>query len=283
MVREMEKTPFRQNANKNNFGTVIPCWPWREHCVVSSLCHCSKRMRRLPFIMHLQHGWDTHAFWASVNLNTGIQWELNSASKALAERKSEASPSFLQLLPPKGVRTPRDLVVPHPLRVYFHKKGWMRMDRTEFATRWVLPFWCGTHSELTFKKTDSVKDDLKQRNTDVTVIPGGLTLVVQPLDKCLNKLFKDNVRQKYLTWITSGPFEFTPSWEEKGAKQKSCPLVDQGSIGRDTPRDGQQILQDLRYFQCLGCNRGWHGLLWGNLRSKPLGWKPLHKSIKRLL
>ena len=25
----------------------------------------------------------------------------------------------------KGVRTPRDLVVPHPLRVSFHKEGWM--------------------------------------------------------------------------------------------------------------------------------------------------------------
>ena len=25
----------------------------------------------------------------------------------------------------KGIRTPRDLVVPHPLRVSFHKKGWM--------------------------------------------------------------------------------------------------------------------------------------------------------------
>ena len=39
-----------------------------------------------------------------------------------------------------------------------------------------------------------------------------------------------------------------PSWEEEGTKQKSCPLVDQGSMGRDTQRDGHQILQDL----------GWH-------------------------
>ena len=41
-----------------------------------------------------------------------------------------------------------------------------------------------------------------------------------------------------------------PSQEEEGAEQKSCPRVDQGSMGRDTPRIGQQILQDLRYFQC---------------------------------
>ena len=38
-----------------------------------------------------------------------------------------------------------------------------------------------------------------------------------------------------------------PSWEEEGTKQKSCPLVDQGSMGRDTQRDGHQILQDLEW------------------------------------
>ena len=63
--------------------------------------------------------------------------------------------------------------------------------------------------------TDFVKDDLKQRNIDFTIIPGGLTPVVQPLDKCLNKPFKDNVHRKYLAWMTLGPFEFTPAWKKK--------------------------------------------------------------------
>ena len=40
----------------------------------------------------------------------------------------------------KGVRTPRDLVVPDPLRVSFHKKGWMdEQGVREFATWWALP------------------------------------------------------------------------------------------------------------------------------------------------
>jgi len=60
-----------------------------------------------------------------------------------------------------------------------------------------------------------VKDDLKQQNIDVAVIPGGLTPVVQPLDKRLNKPFKDNVRRKYLAWMTSRPFEFTPAGKKK--------------------------------------------------------------------
>ena len=54
----------------------------------------------------------------------------------------------------KGVRTPRDLVVPHPLCVSFHKKGWMDEQGVKEWIRQSLPrgdtpFWCGTHSEPT--------------------------------------------------------------------------------------------------------------------------------------
>ena len=97
----------------------------------------------------------------------------------------------------KGIRTLRDLVVPHPLRVSFRKKGWMDEQGIREWIRQSLPraecsllVWDSFRAHL----TDSVKDDLKQRNIDVAVIPGGLTPVVQPLDKCLNKPFKDNVR-----------------------------------------------------------------------------------------
>ena len=46
---------------------------------------------------------------------------------------------------------------------------------------------------------ESVKADLQRCNFNVAVIPGGLTPVLQPLDKCLNKPFKDNIRQQYLS------------------------------------------------------------------------------------
>ena len=63
--------------------------------------------------------------------------------------------------------------------------------------------------------TDEVKEDLNRRKIDVAVIPGGLTPVLQPLDKCLNTPFKDNVRRKYLAWMISGPFEYTPAGKKK--------------------------------------------------------------------
>ena len=63
--------------------------------------------------------------------------------------------------------------------------------------------------------TDDVKEALRQRKIDVAVIPGGLTPVLQPLDKCLNKPLKDSVRNKYLAWMISGPLECTPSGKKK--------------------------------------------------------------------
>jgi len=41
--------------------------------------------------------------------------------------------------------------------------------------------------------TDQVKALLKREKTDLAVIPGGLTSILQPVDVFLNKPFKDRV------------------------------------------------------------------------------------------
>ena len=136
-------------------------------------------------------------------------------------------------LPPKvifkGVRSPRDLVVPESLHVSFHKKGWMDEAAVKEWIRQCLPrtprneqsllVWDSFRAHL----TDEVKADLKRRKIDVAVIPGGLTPVLQPLDKCLNKLFKDNVRRKYLVWMISGPFDYTPAGKKKAPLRNLVP------------------------------------------------------------
>ena len=81
----------------------------------------------------------------------------------------------------KGVRTPRDLVAPHPLHVSFHKKGWMDEQSIKQWIRQSLPH--GERSLLVWDSfrahlTDSVKGDLDQQNIDVAIIPGGLTPVL---------------------------------------------------------------------------------------------------------
>jgi len=63
--------------------------------------------------------------------------------------------------------------------------------------------------------TDAIKSDLQRRNIDVAVIPGGLTTVLQPSNKSVNKPFKDHLWKKYLAWMITGPFEFTLAGKKK--------------------------------------------------------------------
>ena len=57
----------------------------------------------------------------------------------------------------------------------------------------------------------SVKDRFRDENTDLGIIPGGLTSVLQPLDKCITKVFKQYMKELWADWIASGEHTFTPS------------------------------------------------------------------------
>ena len=50
-------------------------------------------------------------------------------------------------------------------------------------------------------RQDSVKGVLRNMNTDLAIIPGGMTSVLQPLDVSLNKPFKSNLRSKWNSWL----------------------------------------------------------------------------------
>ncbi|CAG8714548.1 7880_t:CDS:2, partial [Scutellospora calospora] len=51
--------------------------------------------------------------------------------------------------------------------------------------------------------TDPVKTRFCEKNTNIAVIPGGLTSKLQPLDVCINKSFKDKYRKFYNEWMAS--------------------------------------------------------------------------------
>ena len=51
--------------------------------------------------------------------------------------------------------------------------------------------------------TDTVKEKCRQLNTTVPVMLGGLTFILQPLDVCLSKSFKDRLQNKWIQWISS--------------------------------------------------------------------------------
>ena len=83
-----------------------------------------------------------------------------------------------------------------------NKSGWM--DEKEMIW-WMENVWCqranlGSNSRsllildsFSAHKTDTIKHCFKERNTDIAIIPGGLTLRLQPLDVFLNKSFKAKI------------------------------------------------------------------------------------------
>jgi hypothetical protein len=65
--------------------------------------------------------------------------------------------------------------------------------------------------------TDSVKDQLRKMKTELVVIPGGMTSMLQPMDVSINKPFRDRLRQQYVTWIADPARELTETGKIKRA------------------------------------------------------------------
>ena len=108
-------------------------------------------------------------------------------------------------LPPviifKLVNVPRE-EFPDGVIIRANKEGWMNENEMIW---WVENIWKqrarrGTNPKsllildsFTAYKTDAVKNRLYEKNTDLAVIPGGLTSRLQPLDVSLNRSFKSKV------------------------------------------------------------------------------------------
>ena len=84
---------------------------------------------------------------------------------------------------------------------------------------------------------DNVKKQLREcHNTHLAVIPGGLTSIVQPLDVCLNKPFKDRLREKWTSWMIDGKKTYTTGGNMRAASLiEVCTWVKEAweSIGED--------------------------------------------------
>ncbi|KAJ1086507.1 hypothetical protein NDU88_004529 [Pleurodeles waltl] len=102
--------------------------------------------------------------------------------------------------------------------VHVHEKGWMDEEGVKL---WLDNVWSRRPGGLIQKRsllvwdmfrahlTPSTKQRLARINTDAAVIPAGLTSLVQPLDVCLNKPFKDRIREQWNEWMVSGEKSFT--------------------------------------------------------------------------
>ena len=115
---------------------------------------------------------------------------------------------------PKGVQWPRGVIV----RCQSH--GWMDQELT---IDWIKSVWGKRPGALREKsllvldafrchKSDYVKTLLKDdyRST-LTIIPGGMTSILQPLDVSINKPMKDMLRRRWNDWYCDGEHTYTAS------------------------------------------------------------------------
>ena len=101
---------------------------------------------------------------------------------------------------------------PSSIVVRAQRKGWMDEDGINF---WLEKVWNQRPGAVFQKRSmlvwgmfaahlkDNVKSKAAKMQTDLCVIPGGLTFQLQPLDVCLNKPFKDRMRQLWTEWMAS--------------------------------------------------------------------------------
>lgn len=99
---------------------------------------------------------------------------------------------------------------PPGIIVRVQEKGWMT---EELVKDWILCVWCRRPGGLLRLQsllvldsyrghlTDGVKKQLKEGKSDLAVIPGGMTGMLQPLDVVINKPFKTHMRRLYSEWI----------------------------------------------------------------------------------
>ena len=117
---------------------------------------------------------------------------------------------------------------PKGVLVHVNEKGWMDEDACKL---WVRKIWQNRPGGLHRRKsllvwdrfsahlTEGVTKAVSATNTDIAVIPGGLTGILQPLDVSLNKPFKDGMRERWTKWMAGEHYTLTP-----GGNMRAPPL-----------------------------------------------------------
>lgn len=125
---------------------------------------------------------------------------------------------------------------PEGIVIHVHPQGWMDEDG---CRKWTKEVWNlrpgGQHNEKSLLVWDqfrshimkNVIDDVRSYNTDIAVIPSGLTSVLQPIDVGINKPFKDMMRIQWNNWLCDGEKTYT---EGGGVRAPPLPMISEWII-----------------------------------------------------
>ena len=105
-----------------------------------------------------------------------------------------------------GVHVRRSVCIPPNVRVRASTNGWMTADEYQHWLAYV--YGKETQRRLLIvdsykphQTEDSVKKVKDSCNSDVIIIPGGCTSIVQPMHRCINRPFKEHVRASWQEWM----------------------------------------------------------------------------------
>ncbi len=71
-------------------------------------------------------------------------------------------------------------------------------------------------------KINVIKNIASNANTDLAIISDGLTSIIQPLNVCFNKPFKDRFHKKWNAWISLDQFTYTKDENLKKSDYSIC-------------------------------------------------------------
>ena len=84
-------------------------------------------------------------------------------------------------------------------------------------------------------------------NTDLVIIPGGMTLQLQVLDVVVNKPFKDHIKQLYSEWL------LTPSGIIKKPSVTISLSVDHNSMAECLTRSDCELISRVQWMEMMIC------------------------------
>lgn len=115
---------------------------------------------------------------------------------------------------------------PSDIVISANEKGWMCES---IMFEWIEKVWQRRKGSFFDRKgllimdsmrshlLDTVKSHFKKLSTDLAVIPGGLTKILQPLDLSVNRSFKAEIRKRWENWMSEGLHSFTTTGKMRRA------------------------------------------------------------------
>ena len=191
-----------------------------------------KRRRKENYELVLIRNMDKFLFGLTCYLlELWIRWKLSWSTQLVMRNCSSLSPLHVwqteQSWSPwwTSKTLPRENFPPGVL-VHCHVKVWMDEAGVKL---WVEKVWQSWSISLLRKKgllvwvsfqghlANSVKRAVCQTNTNIAVIPGGLTSILQPLDISLNKPFKYRLWKQWNNWMIEGQKSSNPAGNMRAA------------------------------------------------------------------